>query len=210
MTAKTEHAANLFGAYQDWLVDDPDWESVVLRFRRSEPFEVVRTTQTELEDLLKRLGEHELEKFLFGPTQLSFYDPRPEGLSLRGWFEEIIHLLAGGSQRTSDRMGISLARRAAVDIARGVLAGTSDPITSARKLARLRFSVDVADDDSDFTCFVAIDSETDALPVGHERETWSADALVRLDKEIAEARTWATTYGRSAFESVVRRFGEGG
>ena len=59
MSAKTEHATHLFGAYfhQDCLQDEPDWESIVLRFRRSEPFDVVRTTQIELEALLERTDE---------------------------------------------------------------------------------------------------------------------------------------------------------
>jgi hypothetical protein len=208
MSTETKHAAHLFSAYfhQDCLVDDPDWESVVLRFRRSEPLDVVRRTQTELADLLKQPDESALERLLAD----SFYDPRPEGLSLRAWFEEILHLLAGGSPRTSDRMGISRSRREAAAVARGVLAGTRDPIVSARELARLRFSVGVNDDDPDFTCFVAIDSETDALPVGPERERWSAEALARLEQEITGARTWASTYGRLAFENVVRRFGEAG
>jgi len=208
MITESKHAAHLFSAYfhQDCFVDDPDWESVVLRFRQSEPLDIVRKTQTELENLLKQPGESAIGKVLAD----SFYDPRCEGLSLRAWFEEIIHLLAGGSPRTSDRMAISRSRREAVAVARGVLAGRRDPIVSARELARLRFSLGVNDDDPDFTCFVAIDSETDALPVGPEREQWSAEALERLEPDIANARTWAVTYGRLAFENVVRRFGETG
>lgn len=208
MSTESKHAVHLFSAYfhEDCLVDDPDWESVVLRFRRSEPFDVVRKTQTELEELLKRPDECAIGQVVAS----SSYDPRPEGLSLRTWFEEIIHLLAGGSPRDSDRMGISRSRREALAIASGVLAGTRDPIFSARELARLRFSVGVNADDPDFTCFVAIASETDALPVGHERERWSIEALARLEEEITRARTWASTYGRLAFENVARRFGEAG
>jgi hypothetical protein len=89
-------------------------------------------------------------------------------------------------------------------------AATTDPILAARDLSALRFSVDVPEDDPDFTCFVAIDSETDALPIGPEREQWSTEALSRLDKEIVDARTWASTHGRLAFASVVRRFGKAG
>lgn len=208
MSTESKHAAHLFSAYfhQDCLVDDPDWESVVLRFRRSEPFDVVWKTQTELEELLKQPDECVIGQVLAD----SCYDPRPEGLTPRAWFEEINHILAGGSPRTSDRMAISRSRREALAIARGVLAGTNDPIVSARELARLRFSVGVSADDPDFTCFVAIDSETDGLPVGPERERWSNEALARLEKEIAVARTWADTCGRLALENVARRFGEVG
>ncbi len=206
MSTESKHAAHLFSAYlhQDCLVDDPDWESVVLRFKRAEPLEVIRETQSELEDLLRRPGECAIGNVLAD----SCYDPRPEGLSLRAWFEEIIHLLAGGSPRACDRMAISRSRRDALAVARGVLTGTRDPIVSARELSRLRFSVGVNADDPDFNCFVAIDSETDALPVGSERERWSAEALARLEPEIASARSWANAYGRDAFENLVRRFSQ--
>lgn len=107
-------------------------------------------------------------------------------------------------------MEISRSRREALAIARGVLAGTHDPISSVRELARLQFSVGVNADDPDFTCFVAIASETDAFPVGPSREHWSMEALSRLEPEITRARTWANTHGHPAFESVVRRFGETG
>ena len=35
--------------------------------------------------------------------------------------------------------------------------------------------------------FTGIDSETDALPIGGIRKEWNPEALVRKDKEIAEA-----------------------
>jgi hypothetical protein len=94
MSAESKHVAHLFSAYfhQDCLVDDPDWESVVLRFRRAEPPEVVRKTQIELEDLLRQPDECAIGKVLVD----SCYDPRPEGLSLRAWCEEIIHLSHNG------------------------------------------------------------------------------------------------------------------
>ncbi len=95
-------------------------------------------------------------------------------------------------------------------IARNVLTGTGDPILAAREPNALRFAVNTAEDEPDFICFVAIDSETDSLPVGSEREQWSSDALSRREKEIADASRWASTYGRQAFENVVARFGDAG
>jgi hypothetical protein len=43
--------------------------------------------------------------------------------------------------------------------------------------------------DEDFITFVAINSETDHLPVDDERANWSAEALQRKDVEIAKAET---------------------
>jgi hypothetical protein len=207
-----KHAARFFHVYfqRDCLREDPDWESVVLRFRQSEPFELVRSTDSELASMLREASESELEAFIFGPECRSAYDPRPEGLTLRAWLEEILHLLAGGSPRSSDRVAVSRARRAAAAIARAALAGAIDPILAARELAALRFSVDVPPDDSDFTIFVAIHSETDSFPIGPERERWAPDALLRLESELARARERASVHGRPAFANVAKRFGGSG
>ncbi len=212
MGGETDYAEHLFSAYfhQDCLLDDPDWESVVLRFKESEPFDVVRTTQTELQILLARSDDADLEKFLFGPALLCFYDPRPEGLPLTAWLQEIVHLLAGGAPRSTDRLAISLARREAASIARRVLEDEFDPILATRQLGRLRRSVAVDNDDPDFTTFLVIDSETDALPVDSDRHQWSPEALSRLAIEVVDARSWALTQGRHAFESILRRFGAAG
>ncbi len=126
------------------------------------------------------------------------------------WLEEIVHLLAGGSASDSDRAGVSKSRRKARSIAQQALTGALDPILAARKLKALRFDVDIPEDDPDFTCFVAIDSETDSLPLGLEREQWSSEGLARLSGQIEGARAWANTYGRPSFENVVRRFGGAG
>lgn len=48
---------------------------------------------------------------------------------------------------------------------------------------------------------------SDFLPVESELAQWETEALARLEPEIARGRQWAMTYGREAFESVVRRFG---
>jgi hypothetical protein len=48
--------------------------------------------------------------------------------------------------------------------------------------------------------FTAIDSETDALPVGEVRKEWSPDAVKRKDKEITEAENF---YWGSAIEAAT-------
>ena len=212
MGGDTSHAAHLFAAYfhQDCLVDDPDCGSVVLRFRQSERFDRVRMAQIELEDLLACSTEADLQTFLFGPDSLSCYDPRPDGLSLTTWLNEIVQILAGGSPGFPIEPATFQARRKAVLIARRVLVDDLDPIIAARLLNALRESVGVARDDPDFTTFVVIDSETDSLPVETERHQWSTEALTKLEPEIAQARSWALVVGRAAFENVVQRFGTAG
>lgn len=81
-----------------------------------------------------------------------------------------------------------------------------DILLAARTLCVLRFSVDVPEDDPDFTRFVAIDSATDTLPLGPVRSRWSPGALLQKDAAIARCRKWAENSGRMAAEHIVRKF----
>jgi hypothetical protein len=54
--------------------------------------------------------------------------------------------------------------------------------------------------------FTAIDSETDALPLGEVRQYWDQAALERLEPDIREAERWAREAGRSACISLIQRF----
>jgi hypothetical protein len=54
---------------------------------------------------------------------------------------------------------------------------------------------------------VAVDSETDALPVDPEvRKLWSPSALENLDAEIKDAEKWAMSVLAPHCEKLVRRF----
>jgi hypothetical protein len=205
MTDDASRGAYLFDAYFQESVDfGADWESVVLRFMKSEPVELVLATHDALARVVAGSSERELIDALFGPVPLSSYQPRPQNLTARAWVEEIVYILAGGAPRNSD--SIAGARREAVSIARRVLAGEVDVLVGARDLRGLRFRVGVPVDDPDFTCFVVIESETDALPLSDERSQWSAEALLRLDPDVARAIDWATEVGWQAFKNVVERF----
>ena len=65
--------------------------------------------------------------------------------------------------------------------------------------------------DEDFSVFVAIDSETDHLPVDFERhnwstEAWSTEALERKDQEITKAEQWARELAFPACKKLIERF----
>ena len=62
------------------------------------------------------------------------------------------------------------------------------------------------DRDEDFSTFVAIDSETDHLPVDLERHNWSTEALERKDQEIAKAEQWAKELAFPACRKLIERF----
>jgi hypothetical protein len=46
-----------------------------------------------------------------------------------------------------------------------------------------------------------------SIPLATELSQWSAEALARLEPEMARAREWVREVGDPSFESVVRRFG---
>ena len=75
-----------------------------------------------------------------------------------------------------------MIRARALDLVEGRLS----VIESARVLSKLTYWSGL-DTDPDLVTFVAIDSETDTLPVGEVRKYWAAHALEREDVEIAKA-----------------------
>jgi hypothetical protein len=99
-------------------------------------------------------------------------------------------------------------RTTAAVLARRALNREVSAILAARELAALRHRVGVGDDDTDFLVCAAIDSETDALPLGPVRQYRAADAMADKDEQIAEAEKWAMEVGEAAFHNIARRFGD--
>jgi len=131
-----------------------------------------------------------------------------QGASRTALLLEIV--MSGGTgvpASLSDEAVTRRVRATAAVLARRALNREVSAIVAARELAALRHRVGVRDDDSDFLVCVAIDSETDALPLGPVRQYWAADALAKKDEEIAEAEVWATEVGEAAFQNIARRFG---
>jgi hypothetical protein len=89
-----------------------------------------------------------------------------------------------------------MIRACALDLIEGRLS----VIESARELSRLTFWSGFKDD-PDLSSFVAIDSETDTLPVGEVRKHWATHALELEDVEISKAEE---LYRCAAIESARR------
>jgi hypothetical protein len=67
---------------------------------------------------------------------------------------------------------------------------------------------DAARYDQDFLIFVAISSQTNALPLDTIPNDWDQHILARLEPEIQEAEQWASTVGAGACRSLIARFSE--
>lgn len=96
---------------------------------------------------------------------------------------------------------IKSQRAKAINTAAEMISGKLGIIAGARIMSGLRFDTELPDDDKDFLKLVAIDSETDALPVGLEREQWSAEALKEKDIEI---RRCEELYRQDAIDACER------
>ena len=112
------------------------------------------------------------------------------------------------SQYTTHEEYARSVRRQVVSTAQAMLDGQLSFLIGSRQLAALRHEIDTADDDADFLIFVAIDSDTDALPLGTVREHWDQGALARLKPEIEVAELWASDVGADACRSLIARFDE--
>jgi hypothetical protein len=96
------------------------------------------------------------------------------------------------------------ARRVTLETAKGVLSGTVSPIEGARIIARHRFTARL-ENDPDILPFVAIESETEELPLGNERTHWQARALADLQPTIDESQSWASKVGASHCQNLLAR-----
>lgn len=54
-----------------------------------------------------------------------------------------------------------------------------------------------------FVRFVAIDSETDYVKVGAQREGWTVASLEQLDREWAKSEQWARNFGEEACREAI-------
>jgi hypothetical protein len=96
----------------------------------------------------------------------------------RDFARKVMDNYAGGRPWVDD------APERAIAVARRILAGEIGLIEGCRALSSMRWELwdDVRDR---FIPFVAIDSETDDLPIGAVRDLWQPDALARKDLEIS-------------------------
>ncbi len=88
-------------------------------------------------------------------------------------------------------------------VARQLVAGKIGVIAASRDLSHLRHEVEPQLANVLVT-FTGIDSETDALPVGHVRKEWNPDVLKRKDKEIAEAEDFYRENAINAATELIR------
>lgn len=99
------------------------------------------------------------------------------------------------------------SRIAALEAAEAVLGGRLGVIEGCRRLCAL--SHDLVPErlvDDDLVVFIAVDSETDALPTGSARQYWDPVALRREDAKIERAEAMYRDEVLAACRNVITRF----
>ena len=76
-------------------------------------------------------------------------------------------------------------------------------IAAARALAQFRYDAPPQVSEVLLT-FAGIESETDGLPLGEVRQYWSAEALERKDRELADAENFYRPIATEAARRLVR------
>lgn len=100
---------------------------------------------------------------------------------------------------------IVAARRGILKAAQDMLAGKLLYVEGARKIVASWRVARLDEWDADLLPFVGIVSETDALPLGQERQLWQAAALDALQPEIDQKESWARAFGEAHCRSIVER-----
>jgi hypothetical protein len=95
----------------------------------------------------------------------------------------------------------------AVDLARLIIAGKVGVIAGSREMWRHGSAI-VPDTriDKDFLVFLALDSETDDLPLESERAQWDPAAFAVLAQKVAEIEAEEQVRVYAACRSIIDRF----
>lgn len=97
--------------------------------------------------------------------------------------------------------------RSVTTACRDYLTGTLGLIEASRYLASCAHSLR-EDRNSEFTFFIAVESETDHLPVGEYRNQWAADSLEVKDDEINSIEEFYRRDAVAAATLLLKRFEE--
>jgi hypothetical protein len=94
-------------------------------------------------------------------------------------------------------------------VAEGMLSGKVGLVDGCRQLMKLSNRLD-ENSEGLFIPIVAVESETDDLPLGEARSVWSAEALARKDAEASTYLCQVREVVLEACEVLVKRYATAG
>ena len=98
---------------------------------------------------------------------------------------------------------IQKSREAIVETAQSMLDGRTGYIEGSRQICGLLDAARLERLEPPFVMFVAIDSETDHVPVGKVRDRWHPDAKMKFAQEWADAEQYAKSHGEVACRQTI-------
>jgi hypothetical protein len=102
---------------------------------------------------------------------------------------------------------VATNRQKVAEIARGIIDGRFGILAGARQIRGYTGGhLGLDEFDPDLLTFIAIDSETDDLPLGDVRQYWAPDALEKKDAEIARFEARFRAKALTAAANLVARF----
>jgi hypothetical protein len=103
-----------------------------------------------------------------------------------------------------------LERSRLVSLAQAMLDGQLSFFEGAVQMLAIKNRLDgIADRDPDFDAFVAIQSETDHLPLQAQWSLWAPTALAKLEPEFRRTEEWAKSFAPQACRNLIARFAAG-
>jgi hypothetical protein len=96
-----------------------------------------------------------------------------------------------------------LARAKLAETLEGMIEGRLSFIEGSRIAAGLASRAGYEQSSEPFVTFVAIESETDAIPLGEVRELWHPHAIAKHAREWQQAETWAKQVGEAACRDAL-------
>ncbi|MGB7270896.1 MAG: hypothetical protein WBC90_15395 [Albidovulum sp.] len=105
-------------------------------------------------------------------------------------------------------MDAKSAQMLILNVCKMMLADELSFIIGSRKIVRLLRLAELSDNDPDNLVFIAIESETDDVPLGEARRHWSRSAVNANSANWDEAEAWAKRTGSNAAKNLVQRLEE--
>ena len=101
-----------------------------------------------------------------------------------------------------------IIRERMAKLAANILSGETSVVAGARQMVYFIHQSGLPQFDPDLTIFIAVESESDSLPLGAARQYWAAEALERADREIEAVEALYRDQIMTGCQAIVQRFSE--
>ena len=105
-----------------------------------------------------------------------------------------------------DENQVQQLKKQLVELAENMISKRLGFLEGVRRFCNLSSNFNDSERSENFNLFIAIESETDHLPIGSVRKLWSDEALVRVDKEVEESERFYRKQVEAACQEIIKNF----